>query len=162
MLGGDFAILLLVDGNWNSLAKLETQLQPLGERLGLTITARRTSPKEPRRDLLPYGIGTDMLLNATVFEQMKIGAILVSCGSGSTIDETALAAAVRSGRLAGAALDVLSSEPPASDNPLLQAKNCLITPHIAWATLAARQRLMVVTAGNVRAFLVGKPEHVVN
>lgn len=56
ILGGDFAILMLVDGNWNSLAKLETQLQPLGERLGLTITARRTSPKEPRRDLLPYGI----------------------------------------------------------------------------------------------------------
>ena len=56
VLGGDFAILMLVDGNWNSLAKLETQLQPLEERLGLTITARRTSPKEPRRDLLPYGI----------------------------------------------------------------------------------------------------------
>lgn len=56
VLGGDFAILLLVDGNWNSLAKLETQLQPLEERLGLTITARRTTPKEPRRDLLPYGV----------------------------------------------------------------------------------------------------------
>jgi glycine cleavage system transcriptional repressor len=56
ILGGDFAILMLVDGNWNSLAKLETQLQPLEERLGLTITSRRTSPKVPRRDLLPYGI----------------------------------------------------------------------------------------------------------
>jgi glycine cleavage system transcriptional repressor len=56
VLGGDFAILLLVDGNWNSLAKLETQLPPLEERLGLSITTRRTSPREPRRDLLPYGI----------------------------------------------------------------------------------------------------------
>ena len=66
------------------------------------------------------------------------------------------------GTIAGAGLDVLSVEPPASDNPLLKAKNCIITPHIAWATRAARERLMTIAVNNLTGFLNGKPVNVVN
>ncbi|MCI0418442.1 MAG: D-2-hydroxyacid dehydrogenase, partial [Acidobacteria bacterium] len=70
--------------------------------------------------------------------------------------------ALNSGRLAGAAVDVLSVEPPPASNPLLTAKNCLVTPHISWATKEARSRLMGLAVDNVRAFLAGKPQNVVN
>jgi glycerate dehydrogenase len=73
-----------------------------------------------------------------------------------------LAEALNTGRIAGAALDVLSVEPPPAGNPLLRAKNCLVTPHIAWATRAARARLMETAVENVRAFLSGKARNVVN
>ncbi len=89
-------------------------------------------------NLLPYVPGTDMLLNAAVFEQMKTGAILVSCGSGSTIDEAALADAVRAGKLLGAALDTFEYEPIRADNPLIAAAqdgfNIVLTPHTAAGT----------------------------
>jgi glycerate dehydrogenase len=78
------------------------------------------------------------------------------------VDEAALAEALNAGRLAGAAVDVLSAEPPPASNPLLHARNCLVTPHHAWATVAARERLMRETILNVRAFLDGKPRNVVN
>ena len=80
----------------------------------------------------------------------------------SGANEADLAAALNEGRIAGAAVDVVSSEPIRSDNPLLTARNCLITPHIAWATLAARGRLMRTTAQNVAAFIAGNPINVVN
>ena len=76
--------------------------------------------------------------------------------------EDDLAEALKSGRLAGAALDVVAHEPIQPENPLLQARNCLITPHIAWATSEARQRLMDATVANVSAFLAGQPMNVVN
>ena len=76
------------------------------------------------------------------------------------MDEPALADALNAGRIAGAAMDVLSREPPPGDNPLLTARNCLITPHLAWATRAARSRLMKIAVENVRAFLQGKPQNV--
>ena len=72
------------------------------------------------------------------------------------------AGALDSGRIAGAATDVLSMEPPPPDHPLLSAKNCVITPHLAWATLAARRRLMETAAANIRAWMEGKPVNVVN
>ena len=78
------------------------------------------------------------------------------------MDKAALAVALNEGRLAGAGLDVLSVEPPRANNPLLTAKNCVITPHIGWATSAARRRLMKVAADNVRAFLNGVSQNVVN
>jgi glycerate dehydrogenase len=78
------------------------------------------------------------------------------------VDENALADALNSERIAGAGLDVLSVEPPPEDNPLLRTKNCIITPHNAWATRAARARLMRVAVENIRAFLTGKPQNVVN
>ena len=81
---------------------------------------------------------------------------------GPLIVEQDLAAALRSGKVYAAGLDVVSTEPIRSDNPLLTAPNCIITPHISWASRESRQRIMGRTADNVRAFLQGKPENVVN
>nr|MDA3874735.1 NAD(P)-dependent oxidoreductase [Kiritimatiellia bacterium] len=78
------------------------------------------------------------------------------------LDEAAVASALSEGALGAALLDVLSSEPPRADNPLLSAPNCLITPHIAWATRAARERLISILVENVDSYLQGKPQHVVN
>jgi glycerate dehydrogenase len=105
---------------------------------------------------------TARLVNAQRLGLMKPTAFLLNTSRGPLVDEAALADALNSGRLAGAALDVLAVEPPAADNPLLTARNCLITPHLAWATRAARSRLMQIAIQNVRAFLQGKPENVVN
>lgn len=93
---------------------------------------------------------------------MKPTALLINTGRGGLVDEAALARALNEGRLAGAGADVLSTEPPAPSNPLLAAKNCVITPHCAWATRAARQRLLDITVANVQAFQAGRPIHVVN
>lgn len=93
---------------------------------------------------------------------MKPSAFLINTSRGGLVDEAALAQALNEGRLAGAGVDVLSSEPPSPDNPLLAARNCVITPHCAWATRAARQRLLDITVANVRAFLSGSPQNVVN
>ena len=105
---------------------------------------------------------TQRLINAERLALMKSTAFLINTGRGALIDETALAAALNAGRLAGAGLDVLSTEPPSADNPLLSARNCVITPHLAWATRAARMRLMEVVASNLRAFLDGHPVNVVD
>lgn len=105
---------------------------------------------------------TQGMINADSLATMKPTAFLINTGRGPLIDEKALAEALDSGRLAGAGLDVLSSEPPRPDNPLLTARNCHITPHIAWATRAARQRLMDTVVANVRQFQDGHAQNVVN
>ena len=105
---------------------------------------------------------TANLVNARRLSLMKPTAFLLNTSRGPVVDEPALADALNSGRIAGAALDVLSTEPPRADNPLLTAKNCLITPHLAWATRAARSRLMKIAVENVRSFLHGKAQNVVN
>jgi glycerate dehydrogenase len=105
---------------------------------------------------------TARLVNARRLSQMKPTALLINTSRGGLVDEPALAEALNAGRLAGAALDVLAAEPPSASNPLLTARNCLITPHLAWATRAARSRLMHVAVENVRAFLQGRPGNVVN
>jgi glycerate dehydrogenase len=105
---------------------------------------------------------TRELVNAERLASMKSSAFLLNTSRGPLIDEAALAGALNSGRIAGAALDVLAIEPPPANNPLLRARNCLITPHIAWATRAARARLMQTAVANVRAFLEGRPQNVVN
>jgi glycerate dehydrogenase len=102
------------------------------------------------------------LVNADRLALMKPTAFLINTSRGPLIDEQALADALQAGRIAGAGLDVLAVEPPRPDNPLLKAKNCYVTPHIAWATRAARQRLLDVTVQNVAAFLRGRPQNVVN
>jgi glycerate dehydrogenase len=105
---------------------------------------------------------TRNLVNAERLAWMKPTAFLLNTSRGLLVDETALAEALNHDRLAGAGLDVLSVEPPPADNPLLHAKNCLITPHQAWGTRAARSRLLQAAVENVRAFLKGKPKNVVN
>ena len=93
---------------------------------------------------------------------MKPSAYLINTSRGPVIDEAALAQALEKGALAGAGVDVLSTEPPTADNPLLTAKNCLITPHIAWAGYETRGRLLRICEDNLRAFCAGAPIHVVN
>jgi glycerate dehydrogenase len=105
---------------------------------------------------------TRHLINAQRLAQMKPTALLINTARGRVINEADLAAALNEGRLAGAGLDVLSVEPPSADNPLLKAKNCLITPHVAWASRPARARLMHLAAENLRCFLDGHPRNVVN
>jgi glycerate dehydrogenase len=105
---------------------------------------------------------TANLVNAVRLTLMKPTAFLLNTSRGPLVDQSALAEALNSGRIAGAAMDVLAKEPPPADNPLLTAKNCILTPHLAWATRAARSRLMKIAVENVRAFLQGKPQNVVN
>ncbi len=102
------------------------------------------------------------MVNRQLLSRMKLTAIFINAARGGLVNEQDLADALNDGLIAGAALDVLSSEPPSPNNPLLKAKNCLITPHIAWATLEARRRMMAATVENIRAFRRGKPINVVN
>lgn len=110
----------------------------------------------------PLTSETEGLVNAGRLGLMKETAFLINASRGPVVDEDALAASLNSGRIAGAAVDVLSSEPPSADNPLLTARNCVITPHIGWATRAARGRLMDTVFGNLRAWIEGRPVNVVN
>ena len=109
--------------------------------------------------LLPETKG---LINASSLKRMKRSAFLLNTSRGPVIVEQDLADALDNGIIAGAAIDVLSIEPPAKDNPLFKAKNCLITPHIAWATKEARVRLMDIAVNNLAAFINGKSVNVVN
>jgi glycerate dehydrogenase len=110
----------------------------------------------------PLNADTQQLVSEARLSSMKPTSFLINTARGGLIDEAALRSALDRGVLAGAALDVLSSEPPRADNPLLQAKHCVITPHVAWTSLAARQRLLAITVENVRSILAGRPIHVVN
>ena len=102
---------------------------------------------------------TRNLVDATRLKAMKPTAYLINTGRGPLVDEAALAAALQAGQIAGAGLDVLSQEPPSGDNPLCSAPNCVITPHLAWATKAARQRLLDTAIDNVRAFVEGREQN---
>ena len=110
----------------------------------------------------PLTVETKNLVNADFLRKMKPGSYLINTARGPLVDESALADALRSGHLAGAAADVLSVEPPTAENPLLSAPNMLITPHLAWATVEARKRLMDITVKNVAGFLAGKIINKVN
>ena len=110
-------------------------------------------------NLTPENTG---LINKENIAKMKDGAILINNARGQLIVEQDVADALNSGKLAAAGLDVVYTEPIRPDNPLLTAKNCIITPHISWAPKESRQRIMDVTAENIRAFLAGKPQNVVN
>lgn len=101
-------------------------------------------------------------INSQTISRMKPSVFLVNTGRGPLINEQDLADALNSGRIAGAGLDVLSAEPPLKENPLLKAKNCFITPHIAWATSEARSRLMDIAVENLKAFSEGKIKNKVN
>ena len=93
---------------------------------------------------------------------MKEGVIIINNSRGPLIDEEALAEALQEGKVAAAGLDVVSDEPIHSDNPLLKAPNCIITPHISWAPKESRKRLMDIAVSNLQSFLEGAPQNVVN
>ncbi len=110
----------------------------------------------------PLTDSTRELVNAARLKQMKPNAILINTGRGPLVNEQDLADALNNGTIFAAGLDVLSQEPPRADNPLLTARNCYITPHIAWASAAARERLMQIMLENIKAYQDGKPVNVVN
>jgi len=105
---------------------------------------------------------TRYLVNAERLSLMKPTAILINTGRGPLVDEAALAQALNEGRIMAAGVDVLEEEPPRKGSPLIGAQNCFITPHIAWATKAARERLMNIAVANVKAFQEGNPQNVVS
>lgn len=109
----------------------------------------------------PLTESTRHLIREETISKMKRGAIIINTGRGPLVDEHDVAAALRSGQLAAYGADVLDTEPPASDNPLLSAPNAYITPHIAWATIEARKRLVNIATENVKAFIANKPQNVV-
>ncbi len=105
---------------------------------------------------------TDRMINAENLRKMKHGAILINTGRGALIDDQAVADALTSGQLLGYGADVMTLEPPTPDNPLLQQPNAYLTPHIAWATYEARTRLVHTAVENVKAFVEGNPQNVIN
>jgi glycerate dehydrogenase len=152
----------------------------VGHALGMTIVAHSRTEKDldfpvqwlgvdglfAQADALslhcPLTPETEGLVNAARLATMKPSAYVINTGRGPLVDEPALAEALANGTIAGAGLDVLSSEPPSVDNPLLTAPNCIITPHIAWATVESRRRLLQIAADNVKAYLDGTPVNVVS
>ncbi len=162
---------------WGRIGRATAEI---ARAMGMKVIATSRSPKPPQdgvefTDLdalfrhadvvslhCPLTPETKNLVNAERLALMKSSAFLLNTSRGPLLDEAAVAAALNTGRLAAAGLDVLSTEPPKADNPLLTARNCLITPHQAWAAQAARARLMETTVANVKAFLAGTPQNVVN
>ena len=105
---------------------------------------------------------TEHIINAEAISKMKNGAILLNTARGPLVEEKALAQALQAGKLRGAAVDVTNREPIPMDSPLLSCPNCIITPHIAWAPVESRQRLLDTVVENIRAYLCGTPQNVVN
>lgn len=128
-------------------------LLPLVEMLSVSDVVSMHCPLTPE---------TEGIVNNDFIDKMKDGAYFINTSRGTVVNETALAAALNSGKLGGAGLDVLSTEPPKKDNPLLTAKNCFITPHIAWASFETRKRLVSILYDNLDAFINGKPQNVIN
>ena len=112
--------------------------------------------------VLENGKENEGLINSENIAKMKDGVMIVNNSRGQLINEDDLAAALKTGKVAGAAVDVVYTEPIRSDNPLLTAPNCIITPHISWASIECRQRIMNTCAENIAAFIEGTPKNVVN
>ncbi len=110
----------------------------------------------------PLFPSTEGIINKEAIAKMKDGVVIINNSRGPLVVEQDLADALNSGKVAAAALDVVSTEPICADNPLLTAKNCIITPHISWATKDARERIMNTTAANIKSYMDGTPENVVN
>lgn len=102
------------------------------------------------------------IINKETLSLMKKSAVLINTARGGLVDEKALADALNAGKIAGAGLDTVASEPMLADNPLRTAKNCIITPHIAWTAHETRERLVGIVAGNLKAYIDGKPRNVVS
>ncbi len=156
---------------------LADMLRPFGARLH-AVTSKQASelPEDITRINLeeafslcdvvslncPLTEENERIVNANLLSRSRRGLILINTARGKLIDEQAVADALASGQLGAYCCDVLSQEPPSSDHVLLKAPNCYITPHIAWATQAARRRIIATLVGNINAFLRGTPQNVVN
>jgi glycerate dehydrogenase len=158
------------------------QVGRIGSAFGMRIAANRRTPQERRpyenfawmdlptlyreSDVIsfhcPLTSETEGMVNKDSLAMMKRTALLINTARGKLIVERDLASALANGTIAGAALDVLSVEPPPADHPLLGVERCLITPHLAWASKESRERLIATTVGNIRSFLGGCPTNVVN
>ena len=136
---------------------------PEGETIGQYVTLERLFAEADVISLhCPLTAENKGLINASTIAQMKDGAILINTARGALLNEQNVADALRSGKLRCAAVDVVSSEPIVKDNPLLTAPNCIITPHMAWAPIESRQRILDCTVASIRGFLDGKPVNTVN
>lgn len=161
--------------------KIGKEVAKIAMAFGLTIIVNHKHPERDkmddvefvsleevftRADLIslhcPLTAENKGFVNETLLSKMKASAFLINTARGSLINERDLSKFLNEGLIAGAALDVLSVEPPTSDNPLLKSKNCLITPHIAWATKEARERLLQIVTENIKAFISGKPRNVIS
>lgn len=165
------------------LGAIGSAVARIGSALGMTILAAKR-PSRPTFDLpgipirwlsldelfaradvvtlhCPLTPETKHLVDGERLRLMKPEALVINTGRGPLVDEAALCAALHAGQLRGAGVDVLSNEPPEPDNPLFDAPRCLVTPHLAWATVEARRRLIDVTVENVAAFLRSSPQNVV-
>ena len=161
--------------------RIGQQTGRIAKAMGMHILATGSRPTDSGREIADYVELDELLARSDVIAlhcplfpstrgiinreniaKMKDGVILINNSRGPLVDEQALADALNSGKVYAAGLDVVSTEPIRGDNPLLKAKNCLITPHISWAPKEARERIMDCTVKNIRAFLNGKPVNVVN
>jgi len=129
------------------------------EWVGLDELLKRSDAVVP---CCPLNDGTRGIMNADAFLKMKSSAFFINTARGGVVVDADLRAALDAGEIAGAAVDVMTTEPPAEDNPLLGAKNIVITPHIAWATKEARTRLLDIVCDNLAAWLAGEPKNTVN
>ena len=153
----------------------------IAKALGMNVIAYDLYPNESGRAIADYVTQDELFAKADVISlhcnltpenaglinreniaKMKDGVILLNNARGQLVNEVDLVEALASGKVAAAGLDVVSTEPIKADNPLLKAPNCIITPHISWAPKESRRRIMDCTVENIRAFLNGKPVHVVN
>ena len=150
----------------------------LAEAFGMRVLAYSRTPKEQLANFVdldtllaesdfvslhcPQFAETTGMVNSEFIGKMKDGAVLINTARGGLVDEQSLCDALVSGKLSAAAVDVVSAEPMKQDNPLLNAPNCIITPHIAWAPKESRQRLLDCVVENIRCFLNGNPQNVVN
>lgn len=159
--------------------KIGQAVARIGCAFGMKIIFHNRSPKKSSQEAIQVALDTLLsksdyisincpltdenqgFINSETISKMKKSAFLVNTGRGQLINEHDLAEALNQGEIAGAGLDVLSTEPPSPENPLPKAKNCTITPHIAWATFEARSRLMNIAVNNLKAFMEGSPINVV-
>ena len=134
-----------------------------GEAIGEYVTLDEVLERSDIVSLhCPLTPATENLINRDTLAKMKDGVILLNTARGAVIDEYAVKIALESGKLRGAAVDVTRQEPLNADSPLLTARNCIITPHMAWTATETRQRILDCTMDNIRAFLAGSPKNVVN
>lgn len=185
---GDFSFTL---GTWHQLSgktlglfgfgNIAQKVAAIAHAFGLKVKVHRNNMDAEKPDYVEY-VGLDELcqqadilslhapatavtngiVDESFLSKMKPTSVLINTARGMLINENDLANALNNNLIAAAALDVLQQEPPAKDNPLLSAKNCLITPHMAWSSFEARRTLMDITVQNVRSFMMGEPENIVS